>query len=101
MVASVHPGCCGVAARLPKKPGTQKLTPPSSACATPGRAASIAIDRPAPVYLRMALSPRLNDLCAICCSQCPEITVINPRLTWIEGLVVSHRPREAVQIENL
>src|SRR5207249_8583871 len=31
MVASDQPGCCGVAARLPKKPGTQKLTPPSSA----------------------------------------------------------------------
>jgi hypothetical protein len=23
-----NPGCCGTAARLPKKPGTQKLTPP-------------------------------------------------------------------------
>src|ERR1700733_15281746 len=33
MVASDHPGCCGVAARLPKKPGIQKLTPPSSASA--------------------------------------------------------------------
>src|SRR5580692_961626 len=31
MVASDHPGCCGAAARLPKKPGIQKLTPPSSA----------------------------------------------------------------------
>jgi hypothetical protein len=31
MVANDHPGCCGVAAKLPKKPGTQKLTPPSSA----------------------------------------------------------------------
>src|SRR6266566_147353 len=31
MVASDQPGCCGVAAKLPKKPGTQKLTPPSSA----------------------------------------------------------------------
>src|SRR5712672_3017281 len=31
MLASDQPGCCGVAARLPKKPGTQKLTPPSSA----------------------------------------------------------------------
>jgi hypothetical protein len=30
-VASDQPGCWGVAARLPKKPGTQKLTPPSSA----------------------------------------------------------------------
>src|SRR6202030_4326469 len=33
MVASDHPGCCGAAARLPKKPGIQKLTPPSSASA--------------------------------------------------------------------
>jgi hypothetical protein len=31
MFASDQPGCSGVAARLPKKPGTQKLTPPSSA----------------------------------------------------------------------
>src|SRR5262249_51140207 len=31
MFVSDHPGCCGGAARLPKKPGIQKLTPPSSA----------------------------------------------------------------------
>src|SRR4029077_7090847 len=31
MFASDQPGCCGVAARLPKRPGIQKLTPPSSA----------------------------------------------------------------------
>src|SRR4051794_22389217 len=42
MVAMEKPGCCGAAARLPKKPGTQKLTPPSSAAATVG-----AIARPA------------------------------------------------------
>jgi hypothetical protein len=29
--ANRNRGCCGVAARLPKKPGTQKLTPSSSA----------------------------------------------------------------------
>ena len=40
MVANEKPGCCGVAARLPKKPGTQKLTPPSSATATVGAAMS-------------------------------------------------------------
>src|ERR1700742_4266619 len=34
MWATDQPGCCGVAARLPKNPGTQKLTPPSSARAT-------------------------------------------------------------------
>jgi hypothetical protein len=28
---SDHPGCCGTAAKLPKKPGIQKLTPSSSA----------------------------------------------------------------------
>src|SRR5215813_11983426 len=33
MVVNDHPGCCGVAARLPKSPGIQKLTPPSSAAA--------------------------------------------------------------------
>src|SRR5208337_962631 len=31
MVVRDQPGCCGAAARLPKKPGIQKLTPPSSA----------------------------------------------------------------------
>src|SRR5271169_417976 len=31
MVPSAHPGCCGTAARLPNNPGSQKLTPPSSA----------------------------------------------------------------------
>jgi hypothetical protein len=31
MFVSDQPGCSGVAAKLPKKPGTQKLTPPSSA----------------------------------------------------------------------
>ena len=43
MVANENPGVCGVAARLPKNPGTQKLTPPSSARAMFGadaRAAS-------------------------------------------------------------
>src|SRR4051812_31780503 len=36
MLANDHPDCCGVAARLPKKPGIQKLTPPSSALAAFG-----------------------------------------------------------------
>src|SRR5947208_14105261 len=36
MSANDKPGCCGVAARLPKNPGTQKLTPPSSAFAASG-----------------------------------------------------------------
>src|SRR5262249_41758951 len=31
MFAKANPGTCGVAAILPTKPGTQKLTPPSSA----------------------------------------------------------------------
>src|SRR5262245_2598165 len=31
MYAAENPGCSGAAARLPKKPGSQKLTPPSSA----------------------------------------------------------------------
>src|SRR5215510_9042389 len=34
MYAAEHPGCIGAAARLPKKPGSQKLTPPSSAIAS-------------------------------------------------------------------
>src|SRR5215831_14980771 len=36
MLVSDQPGCWGDAARLPKKPGIQKLTPPSSAAATVG-----------------------------------------------------------------
>src|SRR5262245_42362063 len=38
MVVTDHPGCRGAAARLPKKPGTQKLTPPSSASTALGAA---------------------------------------------------------------
>src|SRR4026208_2315057 len=40
MVATDHPGVGGTAARLPKKPGIQKLTPPSSARATCGAIAT-------------------------------------------------------------
>src|SRR5580704_3606677 len=36
MVASDHPAGCGTAARLPNRPGNQKLTPPSSAAAIVG-----------------------------------------------------------------
>src|SRR5262245_47059539 len=32
MFTAENPGCSGAAARLPKNPGSQKLTPPSSAC---------------------------------------------------------------------
>src|SRR6516162_8819890 len=38
MSANDHPGCCGAAARLPKRPGSHMLTPPSSAAATVGDA---------------------------------------------------------------
>src|ERR1700733_6176411 len=34
-MANAQPGCCGTAARLPNWPGSQKLTPPSSARAIP------------------------------------------------------------------
>src|SRR5262249_46316694 len=37
-----RPGCCGAAARLPKKPGSQKLTPPSSAKALCGAETMVA-----------------------------------------------------------
>src|SRR5580692_7529387 len=36
MLVRDQPGCWAAAARLPKKPGIQKLTPPSSAAATDG-----------------------------------------------------------------
>src|SRR5215472_8350122 len=42
MLANDHPGCWGVAARLPKKPGIQKLTPLSSASAIFGAHAAAA-----------------------------------------------------------
>src|ERR1700676_1418920 len=54
MVASDHPGCCGAAARLPKKPGIQKLTPPSSASAyfgTETTAASVIALQTKPVLM--------------------------------------------------
>src|SRR5258708_3483261 len=57
MLASDHPGCCGVAARLPKKPGTQKLAPPSSANAA-GAPEAIAIAR-TPAEIRGAQIARL------------------------------------------
>ena len=41
-MAMEKPGCCGAAARLPKKPGTQKLTPPSSAAAIVGAMVRVA-----------------------------------------------------------
>jgi hypothetical protein len=41
-VATLRPGCRGVAARLPKNPGTHMLTPPSSALAKFGGHATIA-----------------------------------------------------------
>src|SRR5262245_45208293 len=46
MPASDQPGCWGTAARLPKKPGTQKLSPPSSAIAAPDGAPSPKPKRP-------------------------------------------------------
>lgn len=54
MVASDHPGCWGAAARLPKKPGIQKLTPPSSASACFGietTAASVMAPKTKPVLM--------------------------------------------------
>src|SRR5215510_11255075 len=47
MVVNDHPGCCGVAARLPKSPGIQKLTPPSSATAGFGVTVSTSVNRSA------------------------------------------------------
>ena len=52
-----QPGCRGAAARLPKKPGIQKLTPPSSAsdaCETSASAAA-----KAPVEIRRVRCARL------------------------------------------
>src|SRR5262245_23027193 len=45
MFASDHPGCNGAAARLPKKPGIQELTPPSSATAVFGAKANAQVSR--------------------------------------------------------
>jgi hypothetical protein len=46
---SDQPGCCGVPARLPTKPGTQKLTPPSSAREISGASAKIATATAQPI----------------------------------------------------
>src|SRR6478735_2717316 len=43
---SEKPGCDGVAARLPKDPGVQKLSPVSSAQAKSGASASVAVTAP-------------------------------------------------------
>src|SRR5262249_33168073 len=42
MFVTDHPGCWGAAARLPKNPGSQKLTPPSSAKALRGAETMVA-----------------------------------------------------------
>jgi hypothetical protein len=57
MTVSCQPGCCGTAARLPNKPGRQKLTPFSSANDTVGR------DSAAPSAItRLAAKPRSEQL---------------------------------------
>ena len=48
---SDHPGCCGAAARLPKNPGSQKLTPLSSAFALVPKQANIALQTNAVAHL--------------------------------------------------
>jgi hypothetical protein len=58
MVARLHPGCPGTAARLPIPPGSQKPTPPASALAAVGANAiadSAAIPAKAAVF-------RLDDI---------------------------------------
>src|SRR3954453_7194734 len=53
---SEKPGCEGVAARLPKDPGVQKLSPVSSAQARSGASASAAAPGPGAKHCRHELS---------------------------------------------
>src|SRR5262249_14788398 len=57
MLVHENPGTCGAAARLPKKPGIQKLTPPSSARAACDQTA--AIDKRPMAQPRLAQSHRM------------------------------------------
>src|SRR5258705_589944 len=88
MFTSDHPDCCGVAARLPKKPGIQKLTPPSSAndaCETNASAAA-----KAPVQIARVGSPRLVRACvpyqppAFCSKQAQALPRQQPTLRMIK-----------------
>src|SRR5262245_39244887 len=55
MFTAENPGCSGAAARLPKNPGSQKLTPPSSACDACGRSVPMtsAAAKPTPAVRRV------------------------------------------------
>jgi hypothetical protein len=80
------PGVCGVAARLPKNPGTQKLTPPSSARAMPGASASaqnratpFAAFRTPDIERPRSKPPRLRSIDAAQPSQ----NKLHQRTTWL------------------
>jgi hypothetical protein len=62
MVVNDHPGCSGAAARLPKKPGIQKLTPPSSAIAGFGTNVTAHVNR-IPIDARSAIDIEAPNFC--------------------------------------
>src|SRR6266850_3690503 len=71
MVAKDQPGCCGVAARLPKNPGTQKLTPPSSAREISGASAKVATATAQPTRRTFDSMDAIAKLHAV--SQCRQL----------------------------
>src|SRR5580700_1793207 len=85
MVASDHPGCCGAAARLPKKPGIQKLTPPSSASAFFGTETTAAS-----VIALQTKPDRMARVRAAGCSRC-EFEVATVGFISAPVMVARHR----------
>src|SRR5438045_3832818 len=106
MLANDHPGCCGVAARLPKSPGTQKLTPPSSAMAAFGTAptaisASTALQKYTVRYVRAAgITVRLHPLRVVPRFISPPY-LLPPCLSAFPFAVFARLPHEAQGIRML
>src|SRR3982074_723765 len=102
MLASDHPGCCGVAATLPQKPGTQKVMPPSSAKALFVDAAATSASAPQRqdafrVFIRCMLClPRLfwppppRCLLQSCAEGAPAAPIPQPLHVHSRPLATSH-----------
>ena len=95
--ANENPGTCGAAARLPKKPGSQKLTPPSSAREL------VAVDRtmvPASgaAMTLAATFNRTNDRNFLVKTQrerSPTSSLIAPRYDYLSCALNPIRPQKA------
>ena len=103
-----HPGCCGAAAKLPKKPGIQKLTPSSSAKALFGFekiAAEIAstITAEPKSGRRRYCDPCIESPCAFLRRMSGDNTSIASRLVLIRGgrATVNNFWRDVAQLQQL